>query len=278
MKRINVSVSPKQLWKLRKGHRVRIRKHHIGAEGIGLIVNPEKYDIMTRTFAKGKALDINLDDEELEANEDAEEVEDGDEDITGGALFGKQLKKLGIKKVATQIGDMAKAKGKKLAVDLAKKGLDYGAKYAMDATTSYLAGEGLSSEFPNKTGLRMKAVKNLAGRVAENNELSKLGRHVGANYGSAFNASIGNIEAHKAQSGLIENAINKKGINGFGLRREVGSVGRGGSLVGANHYLPPALQSQPFGANFQFNSTLPVQYQMHRQNGIYEHVGMGLYA
>ena len=37
--------------------------------------------------------------------------------------------------------------------------------------------------------------------------------------------------------------------------------------------MPPALQSQPSGANFQFGSTLPPAYQKYHKG-----IGSGLYA
>jgi len=43
--------------------------------------------------------------------------------------------------------------------------------------------------------------------------------------------------------------------------REKGSVGRMGGFVGATQHIPPALQSQPLAANFQFRHTLPPSYQ-----------------
>jgi hypothetical protein len=54
------------------------------------------------------------------------------------------------------------------------------------------------------------------------------------------------------------------GIGGErGTRRQAGSVGLGGAMVGgAVGMLPPALQSQPYGANFQWRHTLPPQFQL----------------
>jgi hypothetical protein len=54
---------------------------------------------------------------------------------------------------------------------------------------------------------------------------------------------------------------------GMGLRREVSSLGRGGGFVGQGVH--PALQSQPFGSNFQFRYTLPPQYQRFASGGVY---------
>jgi hypothetical protein len=49
--------------------------------------------------------------------------------------------------------------------------------------------------------------------------------------------------------------------------RTGGAVGLNGGMVRS---LPPALQSQPFSANFQFSSTLPPSYQkFSRGAGLY---------
>jgi hypothetical protein len=49
-------------------------------------------------------------------------------------------------------------------------------------------------------------------------------------------------------------------VKGSGLRPE--GVGAGGNLIG--RFIPHALQSQPYSANFQWAVTLPPQY--HRFN------------
>jgi hypothetical protein len=54
-------------------------------------------------------------------------------------------------------------------------------------------------------------------------------------------------------------------------RREVASIGTNSSFVGTQSHLPPALMSQPFSANFQFQHTLPPAYQKFSKGG-------GLYA
>jgi len=43
--------------------------------------------------------------------------------------------------------------------------------------------------------------------------------------------------------------------------REHASVAVGGNLLGGKRELPPALQSQPYAANFQFQFTLPPNFQ-----------------
>ena len=65
------------------------------------------------------------------------------------------------------------------------------------------------------------------------------------------------------------NSIDPFAITGGALRsrRERGSTGKLGSFVGAQTHLPPALKSQPFSANFQFQHTLPPAYQRFSKGG-----------
>jgi hypothetical protein len=63
MKEIGVSVSKKQLSRLKNGHSVRVKE----GEGL-LIVNPDRYDLMSKTFAKGKSPTISLTPEEILLN------------------------------------------------------------------------------------------------------------------------------------------------------------------------------------------------------------------
>jgi len=63
MKEIGVSVSKKQLSRLKNGHSVRVKE----GEGL-LIVNPDRYDLMSKTFAKGKSHTLALSPEEILLN------------------------------------------------------------------------------------------------------------------------------------------------------------------------------------------------------------------
>ena len=60
---------------------------------------------------------------------------------------------------------------------------------------------------------------------------------------------------------------------------EKSTVGLKGSMLHA--YIPPALVSQPFSANFQFQHFLPVQFQHFNSGGAYDGndiMGNGLYV
>ena len=61
---ITIDASPRQLSKLRNGHKVRVKK----GEGFNLVVSPATYHRMSRTFTKAKGVDVQLSPEEIEYN------------------------------------------------------------------------------------------------------------------------------------------------------------------------------------------------------------------
>ena len=63
---------------------------------------------------------------------------------------------------------------------------------------------------------------------------------------------------------------------GTGVRGSMNFIRGRGSLVSQDHILPPALQSQPYGANFHMQFQLPPEY--HRYNDGGELEGRGLYV
>jgi len=72
-------------------------------------------------------------------------------------------------------------------------------------------------------------------------------------------------------------------LRGYGLggrlhMREISSIGRGAGMVGAGAYIPPALRSQPAGANFQMQHFLPPQYQQYWNPELDYMGGSGLYT
>ena len=95
---------------------------------------------------------------------------------------------------------------------------------------------------------------------------SALNKELGTNMGYMENAAIGSMDANEAAGLSAQRQFAGYGLyagSGLGLgirpgRYSGGQVGLNGSFVRS---LPPALQSQPFGANFQFKNTLPPQYQ-----------------
>jgi hypothetical protein len=269
----HITASPKQLSKLRNGHKVRI-KPAVEGEGFNLLVHPDRYDLISRTFDRGSGMEIALSPEEIVANKTDPQAQ-----IEGSGIFGKTgdrlLKKAGIKQLAYKVGDIAKPHLKSAinsalaAASVAQPELSpfaYGA--------SRLAGDFLDhpSKYHNMMSTNVGGPRNahssytLAGQVAQNHLLDNLNQELGTNYGHLAEANLANSMAHMARSSYDRHHITGRG---FGLRREVDSVGRGASMVGHQKHLPPALQSQPFSANFHMQ--LPPFFQKYSR-------GSGLFA
>lgn len=130
----------------------------------------------------------------------------------------------------------------------------------------------------------------IGGTISRNKLHHALNEHLGTNYGYLSRAGIDN-----AISGKLSAALSKMGIDarhslspdaGFsgdlaphsrmvGGAIERSSIGRNGGMLST--YTPPALVSQPFSANFQFQHFLPPQYQHFNMGGAGDMVGSGLY-
>jgi len=123
MPHIQFSASPKQLSRLRNGHKVRIKPPMEGEGFSSLVVSPDMYSIITRAFSRGKGSEILLSPAELSENKEAAP------ELEGKGIFGKTgdkiMKKLGIKKIAYKIGDVVKP--------LVKQAIGYGIEAIVDA-------------------------------------------------------------------------------------------------------------------------------------------------
>jgi hypothetical protein len=105
----------------------------------------------------------------------------------------------------------------------------------------------------------------------------ELNDQLGTNYGYLSRAGLDNAMRQKHSASLSKLGIDarikyapttptpisvdgppSRLISGSG-RRDTGIVGKGASLMSS--YTPPALVSQPFSSNFQFQFFLPPQYQ-----------------
>jgi len=312
---VHISASPKQLSKLRNGHKVRVKPAMEG-EGFNLIIDPSRLDLFTRTFSRGKGLEISLTPQELAVNQEASPQ------MSGSGIFGKKfdkfLDKNGLKKVAYSIGDAAKPAVKAALLGglgagatalagtetIASGGLGAGAIPLIYGTAGSLGALGMDyldnpskyqghhRETRSNVGgpINKIAHSTLAGQVEQNHLLNNLNQHLGTQYGNLSQASIANADAQKMRSAMTtdriatlantyNSGIDNNGFASFGggihhhimrggaLRKEKGSVG----IVGTQSHLPPALVSQPFSANFQFQHTLPPAYQRFSKGG-------GLYA
>jgi hypothetical protein len=300
---VEISASPKQLSKLRNGHRVRIRPAMEG-KGVCVVVDPSNYDLITRTFSRNKGLEISLSPQEIVANQDASG------EMEGKGIFGKKfdrgLRKLIGKKAQRELYGTARE-----FLPLAQAGLTAGLGAAGTALgvaqpelipfipagvaglsalgSNYLANP--SSYQSNAGGSRAKLARDLAGRALQDRALQEINAQTGANLGALDRASIEQALVNKARAELNKTAVQQKarldtqygsdfgawgsglyagGTTGYGLglglglgirprmSRSGGAIGLNGGMVSG---LPPALRSQPFSSNFQFQHTLPPAYQ-----------------
>ena len=224
MHKLQIDVSPNQLRKLKKGHPVRVKK----GEGFELLVHPHTYNIVSRSFNKGKGSQIQLSPEELEMNKGISKA------ISPEAHNRTPRPTAPVTSSAPVAGSGFTSK-LKLADTLNKHlGTNYG----------YLARAGMDNAINSKLSSVM-AKHGIDGRM----KLSPEGN---------FSATL---EPH---SRMVGGAIEK------------GSIGRKGSMLHA--YTPPALVSQPFSANFQFQHFLPPQYQHFNTGGHADVMGNGLYV
>jgi hypothetical protein len=99
MKMLNIKkLSPAVMSRIRNGHKVRLME----GTGTQLVVHPDQFDSISRSFSKKKGIQIALSPSEIDANRVVE----------GEGIFGKKadkvMKKLGVKKVAYAVGNVVK--------------------------------------------------------------------------------------------------------------------------------------------------------------------------
>ena len=337
---LHIKASQKQLAKLRKGHPVRVKPEMEG-EGFNLIVYPERYSIVSKTFNKGKGAEIQLTPEEIVMNKGVSPEEHlamkEKYGVAGRGIFGHSFDKA-MKNILGKQGKKALYQGAKAFVEPVKAGIDQLAGYAPEIATGALSGLALATgqpellplagiaghqlgtylgrkgadvakdylEHPSSYHKRITsniggprnaiAPSTLAGQVQQNELFANLNQELGTQYGLLSQATLANALAQMERSRVANERLMKRreeipsvplplpsatiperylksGLSGQGLyagkglRGERGSVGKGGSLISHTKSLPPALVSQPFSANFQFQHTLPPSVQKFSSGG-----------
>lgn len=242
MKAIKVDASMKQLSKLRNGHSVRV-KPAIEGEGFNMLVDPAKFDTMTRCFTKGSAVQLKLSPDEIKANKDA--AMSGE--IEGQGIFtGGRIKMPSLKKVGKVLSDAGKKAGKEIVA--AEKVV----RKNPTARAIIKTGVPLAAELGTKAALQYAGADPATAKAVSTvvREGSKAGLgEVG--YGLYAGASRGHgIMAGRALPGPPSRMP------------EVSSISIGGNLLArSNAALPPALQSDPMSANWHMNTQLLPQFQ-----------------
>lgn len=341
MERVRFSASPKQVSRLRNGHKVRIKPAIEGKGCYSCYISPGKFSNVSRQIGRGKGVELALSPEEILANQQARGGMEGEgifDDIVGafkatakvakpyakqiakgalpalqkgaeglidmGADYAPQLLSgalsagamaLGQPELvpgAMWIGDQAGkalgSAGKKALKKELKKGVDKADKALSEKTKRGNPSSNQRASIPN----------TLEGQQLYDRSLGAMNNALGTNMGYMGRAGLAGLdfitlqaladEARQRQmsrstaidtpdrsqfsSQMVGNrgSMNWVGGSGEGLYAGKGRgiyAGKGfratGGQVGGKggRQLPPALQSQPYSANFQFQHTLPPHFQ-----------------
>jgi len=307
-----------QIRKMRKGLSVRIKQ----GTGFNLIVHPNTYNQVSKTFSKNKGIEVTLSPAELQVN--AEEAPS----MEGGSIFGKKFDKKhpSLTKSLYAVGSTLKP----MAQEALKQGIDYGAtalkayapelspfidvgarklnnagqSYINDPDATYRkarntrdAIKGMNDN-SNAGGSRSMPDMSMYAKMAKAEGNKRLNEHMGTNYDYMSRAGLEHAGTNALQAKLDNSAFAQKyaaplmehdssgdgfrhsmGYGFGGFKREVGSIGRGSGMIGRGMYLPPAMMSQPSGANFQMQHFLPPQYHQYWNPAVeHSYSGMGLGA
>lgn len=285
---IKIDVSPHQLRRLKKGHKIRLRK----GTGFNLVVHPNNYHLMSRAFNKNKGVEVKLSEEELVANQTASKEPEKMEEhaneteqavgekpsIEGQGIFSKL--KSGLKTLAPVLKPLAKAGlshyAPKVSEKLANKPALQKAFNVASEQASNRLGRGVRgcgvrsrSSSPDEMpihGLTRKIGRSVAKSNSQNASMSK----------SAIEGRIKN--QYPTYEELSEQPF-APFSRGYGLHSNHNAiVGRGGGMIGHGVHSAPALMSQPYSANYQMAHFLPPHFQ-HYNNSIHgQGLGAGMYA
>ena len=296
MKQIDISVSPVQLRKLRKGIKVRVKPPMEGMGVYNLVVEPSRYDELSRTFRRGLGKEVALSSAELDANRQM-----GGEGIFGKA-FDKFLGKIGIKKEVYKFGDMIKEPVKKairkiasgapaafgtagaalatavgqpqlapIAIMAGKKLGEKARNYSKKHIEGYIDDPDAYQKNPKKfadfRGVGMKAPMKKESRDMKRAAVSR-----GVAMADASTIDLGTPQfagsgMYAGGRGLYAGASRGRGMEE--MPNTMSIMGMRGGMVGFQH---PALQSQAMSANFHR------QYQTIPELQKYHQMGAGLYA
>ena len=264
---VSIDASPKQLSKLRNGHKVRI-KH---GKGVSLVLDPTSYNLVSHAFMRKKGVEVQLPQETIEMNrslspEQHEQLKEASQPhaynptTTGGGIFSSMKKAVNhpiakrlIKKYAPEaVGDLAATgttymTGNPAMGAIARRG----AKSLVDEGFKS-AGYGLYAG--HGRGLEALHAQNV-GSAHANGMLAKYegetirGQHTQPPIKSYWD------EMHAPPS-------RGTGLKSHHQRPHDMNLMQGrGTLQSSEHMLPPALRSQPYGINWQMQFFLPPEYQ-----------------
>lgn len=271
-----VKVSPKQLSRMRNGHKVRVKKPEVEGEGVCVMVNPENYSLVNRTFSRNKGLELTLSPTEIAANKEAAAT------MEGKGIFGKKFDRF-TKKVLGKKGQKILYGIAKEFLPVAQAAIDVGtAAFPMAAPFGAVAKDYLAnpSAYQGEAGAQKGRTAKEMAREYLQTQTQDLQAQLQSDILAKRDKALADLQARAAQQAAATAAAasapqqsayerllagNGLYVGGSGQGLYVGASGRGTSIVGLRggmlQYMPPALQSQPYAANFHFRNTLPPQYQ-----------------
>lgn len=259
MMKIGVTLSPHQRRRLHNGHSVRVKK----GEGI-MLVNPANYGTMSRTFLRNKAKEIQLSQEEIEANRmispEAHNYNRGE--LSQPPSVGPTVAPINSSSANMSGGRVSNAGG--------PRGLRASSMSGMKDISDHL--QMLDEYTGGKYGSQLKAG---IGKLMANTATATMGK---AGVEARKNILGGAMTASTFYGDMAKKAVAdaRKGITGRGRGnfygdnqiggsshkgRGAGQIGVSGNLLANSRVLPPALQSQPYSANWSMANQLPPQYQ-----------------
>lgn len=229
MKVIKIVLSPAQKTKLRKGMKIRINKKNkpvIEGAGIYMLVKPENYNVLTKTFEGSRGREFKLDEEELNINQNPEGIQDEEvkEVIEGSGLFSrirrgfKKLKKFYREKVRNTKAGQA-----------IRNAVKVGSKVAIKSAINSLAGTPLAPLMP-----ALKLANMKYGEKGINAAIEKIGLGMHTMVGNGLRLggemrSEENIKAHQEVEDLLEQAPDMEG-SGLTVKRGAPKVKKGGKI------------------------------------------------
>tara|TARA_R100001086_G_scaffold92587_1_gene45907 strand:+ start:1908 stop:2876 length:969 start_codon:yes stop_codon:yes gene_type:complete len=285
MKVIKIVLSPAQKTKLRKGMKIRINKKNkpvIEGAGIYMLVKPENYNVMTKTFEGKRGREFKLDEEELDINQNPENIQDEEvkEAIEGSGLFSrirrgfKKLKKFYRNKVRdTKVGSAI------------RKAVKVGSKVAIKSAINSLAGTPLAPLMP-----ALKLANMKYGEKGIDMAIKKIGLGMhemvgnGLRLGSGMHQTQEEIEAHENVEELLKQAPDMEGgkmhygmgMHGDGMHGDGLTVKRGAPKIKRGGQVK--LRDDKKFTNFILDkqNMLPVKGTGVRLRGDGLHAGKGL--
>jgi len=262
MKKIGVDLSPHQRRRLHNGHPVRVKK----GQGI-MLVNPSNFDTMSRTFLRGKAKEIRLTPEEIRANylvsPEAHNYNRGE--TSQAPSVAPQVAPLNsstANMVGGRISNVGGPRGIRVSTMAGLKQVNDHLQKLEDFTGQDL-GDQLKSGLGNLLANTATIDMNKAGLLARKNNMMGGALTASNFYGGLAKKALADTRQGISGRGKRENFYGDNQIAlGWGVKggRIHSQIGVAGNIMD-NRTLPPALQSQPFSANWGFGNQLPPQYK-----------------